>query len=419
MSTALDDARAGRAWSLTGLFHALDDVLDDEGRPMGERRASSAVKANVEIELKACPYGDHRRGQAMNVSALKQVMTHWDATIADIAALQGALAPAITGWLRMQCVVVDLLSRPAVSLLRGSGARVPVPLAVAYKLAAGYFSVLINLGPADAPAPGQSHADRFAQIIEARRALVGASEVCAGPAPLIARATAALLSGEGAGQLDEPARAERALLLATQLRLGLAWRTFDATWEADLLAGPDADALVPANAFMQRRREDRRAKLDAGSRSLASDVLGDDLPERYVESARASFAAGPGEGAPSALSAVLLLAMEHQSDAALRSPAERRPALALRIADYLQRRNGVARAVCELEREIRRVSGWQVDVPVKLNALVLPPGNSPSWIDAVLGHRLVLPPADEAGLRLANHHRAFDTSLAGSCDARR
>ncbi len=67
-------------------------LKDLEGRPCGEANVSEEKLAGVELNFRRCTYPGRRYGNEMNVSALKQLVTHWDEIQALSASLRSASA---------------------------------------------------------------------------------------------------------------------------------------------------------------------------------------------------------------------------------------------------------------------------------------------------------------------------------------
>ena len=63
---------------------------DTEGRPLGETKAGLECMRGVPLELRRCPYpgSRHEHERPMNLSALKQVSTHWHAILGGIGRLR-------------------------------------------------------------------------------------------------------------------------------------------------------------------------------------------------------------------------------------------------------------------------------------------------------------------------------------------
>lgn len=62
-------------------FLAGADIIDDEGRPLGELHAPAAAREGVEFAIKTSPYSGVRKGRPMNASALVQARGHWAAAV--------------------------------------------------------------------------------------------------------------------------------------------------------------------------------------------------------------------------------------------------------------------------------------------------------------------------------------------------
>ena len=73
MSKSLVEALSEGAWSVSAVVFDLNDIVDNEGRPVSERRADAAARAGVEMEMRQCPYAGIRHDKWMNVSALAQI----------------------------------------------------------------------------------------------------------------------------------------------------------------------------------------------------------------------------------------------------------------------------------------------------------------------------------------------------------
>ena len=256
MSKNLVDALNGGAWSVSAVIFDLNDMLDDEGRPISERRANAAVRAGVEMDMRECPYAGIRHGRLMNTSALAQVSHHYNPVMGEIAAFRRQTAGKDATWSDILAAILDPLARPAVHLLQQRNARGPVPaqVAVGHKLAAGFFGVMRTLHErlalgADLPVSTEA----FLDLVEETGALVGPAEACAGSPQMLRKASTILVEGGTANEttLDQ-ARLDMARCLGQQVQLGIFWQLYDRRHVWELIRG---QRLVPCNIFLMRKLE--------------------------------------------------------------------------------------------------------------------------------------------------------------------
>ena len=171
-------------------FDPTADLFDEDGRPIGE--VGSTHYERVETELVRCPYADARHGGPMNQSALRQLGEVWS----DVRTLASCVAGPHATVHRAWRAAIAGTRAPAVFAERAEG---PVPRALSawYKASLGFSQVLTALllsdeGVADAPLDSLGEADDFLALLERDRWLVGAEQVCAGPASMIAQLFQAL-----------------------------------------------------------------------------------------------------------------------------------------------------------------------------------------------------------------------------------
>lgn len=402
----LEDALSGRAWAFSGLLHGIPDALDTEGRPLGERRATSATKDGVEIELRACPYNDGRRGQPMNLSAFKQVMEHFDAVVEDITRFQRALSRVHEGRWRFLVAVADQLARPAAFLVQTAdpSARVPAQMAVGHKLAAGFFGA-VNVQRPDLPAGSPAEQARhLMDEVHERELLFGASEVCAGPLNLIERAAVALVD-PGDGEAPEPSpRVRRALLLAAQLRVGRSLAAADHALERWLLDAAASGELRPRNDYMTRAIEARRSEL---ADRPASIEVGPLVPAGFRADLLDPLRATDERVAAERLGPMIGEALGYPEDAALHPSDALREAVVARIVGHLDRRRAAIGAQWRLEMALRETFERSLGDALRLNALLAPRVGAGRWIDAILGHRVEMSVSDDPSITLRNHKRSL------------
>ncbi len=381
---------------VTDLLFGLGAELDDEGRPLGERRAPSAAKAGVEIVLRACPYRDARRGLPMNVSALTQVTDHLEQVAREIESFRDVQdAARAASWHGVMQVVVDSLFAPGrfqiESRLEGrSNTATPAAHAVAHKLAAGYFGVV--QGILQDELRGVHHPFTVEHLLEhvcGTRALHGASEVCAGPPAMIERTTRLLMkvNGSASPSAGLSQRLEVSDLMATQLELGSKYRALDAALECRLFSvlGPEPRAR---NDFVRRRYAARRAELADEGAPQESDATFFARTASSHELPELDLLLSDGGGA--------LLASENQLP-------ELRRVVAMLLEGYVES----VHLQAALELRLRRVLRL-ADAPLRSrNNLVLPLSNTARWLEVLTGaslryganhgltlHRIHKPPVD-------------------------
>ncbi len=269
------------------------DVRDDEGRPLGEGKASPEQRRDVPMDLRPCPYADSRQhhGKPMNVSALKQMLAHWPALLGGIAFLR-ALYRETARQERLRLIDVWRLGRLTTSLAEfaclrawmpcGDG-KLPAAVAVLYKAPLGVSltaGAMWSDGAArfDALVSGDElyeYADRFGHFI-------GADQVCAGPVALVKEVLGLLVDGNGPAGDPSAAVAvmgdSRRFLRfahagASLALLSLAPERLDAGMAGVLAADPAAPVL--STNIRRGLRLARFLGLDAGAdREVVNELLG-------------------------------------------------------------------------------------------------------------------------------------------------
>ena len=390
MSKSLVDALRGEAWSVSAVVFDLNDMLDNEGRPISERRADAVVRSGVEMEMRECPYSGIRNGHLMNVSALAQISRYFNHAAAEMAAYRRAAGKNAT-WFDMLTSIVDLLSQPAIYLLQQHNETGPVPAdaAVCHKLAAGFFGVLrgiherIALGVA-VPLT----VDGLLEVVDEMGALLGASEACAGSPLMIRRACRALMEGTPEGRVViESARLERSRCLALQVQLGIFWHLYDQTHQWALLRGEFSGQLTPGNKFLKYKLDDAFNKQPA---QAPQRPLGGMLPAVLDADLRVNLGAALSDNAdPQALEqdmqdATLLLntpgsIIRFDGDAAV---------LARRVACYLRVHRLITAELSRLEQELRANLDYPADTPVRLGPAVFPIPQALFWYEHTLGRHI-------------------------------
>ncbi len=409
MTCEVECALAGQPWAVSGTIFGLDRVLDEEGRPLAERRAPSDAKVGVEILLEDCPYHDERQGRPMNASALLQVQRHYKRAVAEFEEFRAQL-PAVQGWHNVLVTVIDALFEPARGVLEARDATLAVPArsAVKHKLAAGYFGALREVAYEEAAGRCRSvTAEEFGALLREKGSLLGASEVCAGPPAMIRAATRAIVSpASRPGVAVEARRARLAEILAEQMRVGVAWELFDLAHERAFFEGNPAGTLKARNDFLRRRFELRRLELQNDTtlpiatpapRLPGVGAIGDELalalrrhsecPIRDLPSARRALAFGEGA-------------------ASLPGPAVDQ--LVGRLAGYVEVYCEVWRIQWKLEGEARALLGYDPEVPLKPNPIIISAPRWLDWAETILGHRVRVEAPPTCALSLKNHLRTLD-----------
>lgn len=397
-------ALAGQPWALTGTLY-LEGVLDDEGRPVGERRETSAVKDGVEIELRACPYRDARHGLQMNVSALRQITRHLDDTLASIDAFHGARGRPPESWRDVLSAVIDQLGRPGRAVLAaGAAHRVPAQDAVGHKLAAGFFGVIHQIVRDEALGHHRPlTADALVEAAVTQGALIGASEVCAGPMHLIKKASEALVSGaQTPGVAADPARVVVADAIVGQLRHAMAWAWLDARVEQwTLRDGPLASALTPVNDFMRRRLHERLAELpDAPPHTTSAEAILRDAGEHGARCVAAMRAIE--EDCPPDADLTALRARIDQQRGALRlSDEAQRERVARALCHYLAAMAELLDAQVAHERAARAALGLSTTPALAISSILLPSTQGLFWLERFTDLRWSRSPAPLDALALS------------------
>ncbi|MDH5491257.1 MAG: hypothetical protein OEY14_04835 [Myxococcales bacterium] len=398
---------------MSGVIYALESVLDDEGRPLGERRAPSAAKQGVDMDLRACPYHDERKGHPMNVAALAQITRHLTAVSEDIADVRSWIRREERSWIPMFVAVIDQLSAPARHLLERRSAEGPIPaiLSVGHKLAAGYLGVVRDLVAEEALGGARPiDVDSFMAYVHSSRALIGAAEACAGPPHMIERLSGILLDADpGRDAPIDARRLEIATRIATQIRLGIVWERYDLAIERHFFeARMDAGWLRPRNDFMREQLESRRLAA-RGATLPPIERLPDALPDASELARPAELRAALEGGARrhASLETVGEIArLIGHDEGALPLNAEADPiALARDVASYLWVYRAFVGELWSQERRLRVLLEYDTSVPLRCTGTILPLPRALRWFEALTGHRLDCQPGDRFELALRSHRR--------------
>ena len=411
MHTSLSDAIAGNAWSVAGVVRDLELILDDEGRPLSERRAPSVVKVGVPMVLKACPYPDERKGVEMNVSALAQITRYLDPVLAEIAGFRQASAIEPPRWEHVLAVILDQLAGPATFLLQKRDTKGPVPAlrSVGHKLAAGFYGVVRGLLELDACGQGRPvTVSGLMGFVTERKFLVGASEACAGPRNMIENATAVLIDGqyESTTKIDR-LRIQVAQTLAQQVALGLAWELFDRQ-QATLLVLREIgrENLHPRNFYVEQILDKHVAALsDDGDMSIDYAVLVDEEELQL----RAMLGSDIVRDSPLQDEVMRLCELCAHDEGGIRmSQSQFHVVLARRAMHCLRVYQVLLSALVRKERALRALLGYDPNVPVKFETTVLPHSKTFKIVEAILGHRVECEPMLDPTVTVRNHRRSLE-----------
>lgn len=393
MSKSLDDALGQGAWSISAVMSDLNDMLDDEGRPISERRADAMARVGVEMEMKLCPFTDIRKDRWMNVSALEQITRYLNPVLEELEAFRRHTGNDDATWDDILASVINQLAGPAIYLLQQRNAQGPVParVAVGHKLAAGMFGVMrglcerLALGANNLPVS----VDTFMNLILETEALVGATyEACAGSMPMIRKATTALIDGNPANQLElDPLRIEIARCLALQVQLGIFWHLYDRVHLWKLIQGKFREKLAPCNIFLERKLENAGNDLDnleppRPISAMLPDTLGTEVRQRLTDALN--------DAADSALleedlqTATELL---NEPGSVISYTGTVEP-FAECVTSYLHTYRLFEAELSKIELKLREYLGFPPETPIRLGSAVFPTPQALPWYELILGRRL-------------------------------
>lgn len=392
MSKSLDAALNNHAWSVSAIIADLNDMLDDEGRPISERRADAAVRVNVEMEMRKCPFEGIRYDKWMNVSALTQISQYYNDALNDMAGFHRHTKATEAGWPDILACIVELLAGPAIYLLQNRSHTGPVPakLAVGHKLAAGMFGVLLSVH--ERLALGGEVAvtvDSFMTIIDEMDALLGGTlEACAGSPAMIRKACGALMEGKA----DNPAeissfRLKIAQALALQVQLGIYWQLYDRIHLWSLIHGEFRSNLKPFNTFLDNKlkqaentvnsqkppRPEGRilsAIIDASQRKSILDGVNDNAhPDSLKEDKQVVDALIKEPGSP----------IQYTGDTETITDS---------VSNYLNTYRLFNTEISKIEMELRELLIFPADTPIKLGGVAFPCPQAMPWYELILGRKL-------------------------------
>jgi hypothetical protein len=225
------------------LLADVNDLLDEDGRPIGEIRASESVRHAVKTVYAMCPYSGSRSRtpRLINSSAIDQVISNWNKSL------------GLMEYVRMGCIAESSHSPPLIELARTSAVALAVPayllysepcrlpsgsipvfIAAAHKMNAGLFGLCKNrllsqvaLGNkykdvTDSSAALYLYAEESGSLLSRTGV-----EACAGPPSLIVEALDLLVDGSCRSKRD--VQAAEKLLGNRESLLNYAYAVIDIT----------------------------------------------------------------------------------------------------------------------------------------------------------------------------------------------
>jgi hypothetical protein len=270
-------------------------MRDDEGRPLGESKAPAEQLCGVPLELRACPYADSRHNHArpMNVSALKQMLAHWEEVLGGIALLRSLYC---AGLKRERLLLIDVYRIGGLTSFLADFAflrawaplgdhELPAAVAALYKAPLG-ITLTTSAMWADGAARFDSPiaADALYDYADQHGHFIGAHQVCGGPVALIKEVLRLVVDGTGMpgnSSATEAVIADRQRFMqfargASSLGLlRLALDRLDAGMGLDLARVLAADPAAPAwpETVRQKMRVARYLGLDLAARLDVLDEL--------------------------------------------------------------------------------------------------------------------------------------------------
>lgn len=391
MSKSLVDALDNGAWSVSAVMFDLDDMLDDEGRPISERRADAMARVGVEMEMRECPFAGIRHDKLMNVSALTQITHYFNDVLAEIAAFRRQAKGEHATWEEILAYIVELLAGPAIYLLQQRNPTGPVPaqIAVGHKLAAGMFGVLRDLHErlalgANIPVT----VDSFLDLVDEMGALVGTSEACAGSPKMIRKVSTVLLEGSPDYHVElDPLRFDVAHCLALQVQLGIFWDLYDRVHLWPLIMGEFREHLTPSNSFLEGKMERAENDLEKSApprpnNSVLPDALDVQLRQRFSDALNDAADQQTLEEDMRTVTELL-----NEPGSAVRYSGATEP-FALSVANYLNTYRLFVTELSRLELVLRGHLGFPSDTPIRLGTAVFPTSQALLWYELILGRRL-------------------------------
>jgi hypothetical protein len=281
-------------------------MRDTEGRPLGEAKVPPEQRSDLVMELRTCPYAGSRHNHArpMNVSALKQMLAHWQEALGGIALLRSLYGDqARQQRLRLIDVwrIAGLTSAVAdFAFLRAwqpiADGALPAAVAVLYKVPLG-VSLTTSAMWEDGAARFDAivDADALYEYADQHGHFIGPRQVCGGPVAMVKEVLRLMVDGTGP-QGDPSAAAavigDRARFLrfahgaASLALLAMALNRLDAGMGFDL-----ADALAGDRGGPRLSQTVRRNVRMARYHGYDARAWPDVLDELFTHAADPLFAA--------------------------------------------------------------------------------------------------------------------------------
>lgn len=190
-------------------------LRDTDGRPLGEQRVPELYSA-LQTELQQCPYRGSRfkHSKPMNVSALRQMTAHWPAILGGLQQVHreycGRVSPGVLSRFDLYQIIGMGILLPAYVTLRADrplrDTEIPVWLSGVYKVLLGIHAPVGQLMIEELLSGGHPKPlltpEEMLDHVESTGALIGKTEVCAGPAVLIRRALKVVITGSTEETID-------------------------------------------------------------------------------------------------------------------------------------------------------------------------------------------------------------------------
>jgi hypothetical protein len=237
------------------LLADANDLIDEQGRPVGEIRSSEHIRRSVNSAYTMCPYSGSRTRSPylMNASALEQIVANWPEVLGILKYVRTACMPGERGsppLLALARVAAAALTLPVYLAYRAPNADIvawtPTAVAATHKMTAGLFGVCKNY-LLSRVAEGENYASvtaseaalfRYAEDSGALLSRTGI-EACAGPPKLMTEALRMLVTGH----------------CDTAVRLDMAEQTVGSPARFLAYANATIDLMIWLNVFVPVSRE--------------------------------------------------------------------------------------------------------------------------------------------------------------------
>jgi len=201
----MPDVPADRYRPLAEVLVSAADVsrtlFDDAGRPLGERYFPPPFRGAATFQMVECPYQGPRHGRDMNVSALPDVIRHWDSVLTALATLRthhlGRRAETPLTWIDLWFLGRIATAVPAY-LSRAGGAdrpRVPTSVAALFKPAIGLYMIAERSFLCGAPPDAPLTAGDVVDALHRTGALLSEDAACSGPPRLVSQLVGVAVNG--------------------------------------------------------------------------------------------------------------------------------------------------------------------------------------------------------------------------------